>query len=112
MGNMTEPDAVDTLIPYTMSAMFYVSSKAIKRYPKEFYEGVRKWLIYDDPSGEEALKAAPGGMGVDTCNYLRQAGRRGFLLERLWQFMFTATQTRMKTSANSPNVLSSLDWPL
>ena len=96
--------------PYTMSAMFYVSGAAIKRYPKEFYEGVRKWLVYDDPTGQEPLEAAPGGTGVDTCNYLRQAGRRGFLLERLWQFMFTGTQTRLKkVEANSD--LVGLDWP-
>lgn len=90
--NMTVPDEVDSLIPYTMSAMFYVSSIALRAYPLEFYEGVRSWLIYDDPSGREALGKAPGGTGVDTCNYMRQAGRRGYLLERLWQFMFTGSQ--------------------
>ena len=90
--NMSVPDQVDSLIPYTMSAMFYVSSIALRAYPPTFYEDLRRWLIYDDPSGRLALTQAQGGSGVDTCNYLRQAGRRGYLLERLWQFMFTGAQ--------------------
>ena len=90
--NMTVPSAPDTLIPYTMSAMFYVSGKALRKYPKQFYEDARSWLIYDDETGKEPLRNAPTGSGVDTCNYLRQAGRRGYLLERLWQYMFTGIE--------------------
>jgi hypothetical protein len=92
--NMTTPDQPDKLIPYTMSAMFAVSSKAVKTYPKSFYEDVRRWLIYDDRTGVEFVQKAPLGSGVDTCNYLRQGGRRGYLLERLWQFMFTGAQKK------------------
>jgi len=85
------PEA-DSLIPYTMSAMFYVSMEAYQAYPREVYEKIRAWLIYDDETGKAIVETAPGGVGVDTCNYLRQAGRRGYLLERLWQYMFTGEQ--------------------
>ena len=91
---ITEIEQSDALIPYTMSAMFAVSGKAIKRYPKKFYENVRRWLIYEDESGQEQVQKAPLGNGVDTCNYLRQGGKRGYLLERLWQYMFTGHQRR------------------
>ena len=91
---MTGIEKSDMLLPYTMSAMFAVSGKSIKRYPKKFYENVRRWLIYEDRTGQEAVEKAPLGNGVDTCNYLRQGGKRGYLLERLWQFMFTGHQRR------------------
>jgi len=90
--NMTTPDRADTLIPYTMSAMFALSGKSIKAYPKKFYENVRRWLIYEDRTGHDHVQKAPLGNGVDTCNYMRQGGKRGYLLERLWQFMFTGHQ--------------------
>merc|ERR1712153_237864 len=89
---MTEIEKDDMLIPYTMSAMFAVSGKSVKRYPKKFYENVRRWLIYEDQTGQDQVQKAPLGNGVDTCNYLRQGGKRGYLLERLWQFMFTGHQ--------------------
>ena len=67
------------------------------------------WFIsgeWADPSGtamlgqpmtepeQEQVQKAPLGNGVDTCNYLRQGGKRGYLLERLWQYMFTGHQRR------------------
>ena len=90
--NMTPPEKPETLIPYTMSAMFALSGKSVKRYPKKFYEDARRWLIYEDRTGYEQVQKAPLGNGVDTCNYLRQGGKRGYLLERLWQYMFTGHQ--------------------
>ena len=90
--NMSPPEKGDMLLPYTMSAMFAVSGKTIKRHPKQFYENVRRWLLYEDRTGQEQVQNAPSGNGVDTCNYLRQGGKRGYLLERLWQFMFTGHQ--------------------
>ena len=89
---MTGIEKSDMLLPYTMSAMFAVSGKNVKRYPKKFYENLRRWLIYEDQTGQEQVQKAPLGNGVDTCNYLRQGGKRGYLLERLWQFMFTGHQ--------------------
>lgn len=90
--NMSVPDTPHSLIPYTMSAMFYVSGDALLSHPRQFYVDARRWLIYDDATGHGPVERAPTGMGVDTCNYLRQGGRRGYLLERLWQFMFTGMQ--------------------
>lgn len=86
-----------TVIPYTMSAMFEVSGDALRAYPRSFYRNVRKWLIYDDSSGVESLAKASNDL--NDCLYLRQAGRRGYFLERLWQYMFTGSEKMLSTHA-------------
>ena len=79
----------NVLIPYTMSAMFFMSKDAVRSNPLEFYKKARRYLLYDDDIGKSIISKSTSGGGMYTCEWFRQGGHRGYLLERLWQYYFT-----------------------
>ena len=79
----------NVLIPYTMSAMFFMSKDAVHSNSLEFYKKARKYLLYDDDIGKSIIAKSVSGGGMYTCEWFRQGGHRGYLLERLWQYYFT-----------------------
>ena len=63
-SNIPEPQ---TIIPYCWSAIFFVRREGILKNPKNTYTSLKQILLSSDPHG----------------------GDQGFVLERLWQYIFT-----------------------
>merc|ERR1711988_1470920 len=85
-----------------MSAMFAVSGELLSAYPESFYEQLRKYLIYDDfKYGQPLIRASEHAKTLfGKCAHLRQGGVRGYMIERLWQYIFTGRAiTRVQRNA-------------
>ena len=104
VANAGKPLAdTNVLIPYTMSAMFYMSRDAVLSNSRDFYKRARQYLLYDDDIGKSIIAKSASGGGMYTCEWFRQGGHRGYLLERLWQYYFTnATKKERLTPEPEP----------